>query len=242
MKGIFLWVPVLAFLAAGCTNDSASKSTDLKAEEVNEWAPLGRYVQERLSEADMISEARKGELNALAQFVSATSDTGEVKLVFICTHNSRRSHFGQVWAQLAAHHFGLDSTVSSFSGGTESTAINERAVGALRRAGMDVHPAQLSDNPKYAVHYASDRKPLVCFSKKYDNHSENPSAGFAAVMTCSDADKQCPLVSGAVARFSLPYLDPKVSDGTDEELATYDERCAQIAREMLFVMEQASRS
>ena len=169
MKGIFLWVPVLAILAAGCGNDSASNATELNTVQANEWAPLGRYVQDRLSEADMISEARKGELNALAQFVSANSDTGQVKLVFICTHNSRRSHFGQVWAQLAAHHFGLDSTVSSFSGGTESTALNERAVGALRRAGMDVHPAQLSDNPKYAVHYASDCKPLVCFSKKYEN-------------------------------------------------------------------------
>ena len=162
------------------------------------------------------------------------------RLNFICTHNSRRSHFGQVWAQVGAHHFGIDSLVQTYSGGTEATAFNERAVGALRRAGLDIHPAAISDNPRYAVHYAADRTPMVCFSKKYDDASANPTSGFAAVMTCAQADRGCPVVYGSAARFSTPYEDPKASDGSPEERDTYDERCAQIAREMLYVMSRAA--
>jgi len=37
------------------------------------------------------------------------------------------------------------------------------------------------------------------------------------------------------ARFALPYDDPKQSDGTPTEVKTYDERCRQIAREMLYM-------
>jgi len=205
------------------------------------WSPLARYIEAREAEFDAIPADRKEELAAIGDFVAAAADTGRADLIFICTHNSRRSHFGQVWAQVAAHHHGMDSLVSTFSGGTEATAFNERAIGALRRAGLDVHPALLSENPKYAVHYAEGLDPMVCFSKKYDDAETNPTAGFAAVMTCSDADRGCPIVYGSASRFSTPYVDPKVSDGTPEEIATYDERCAQIAREMLYAMSVAAR-
>ena len=48
-------------------------------------------------------------------------------------------------------------------------------------------------------------------------------------MVCNDADQKCPTVPGATDRFAIPFVDPKVSDGTEAEAATYDERCAQIA-------------
>ena len=54
-------------------------------------------------------------------------------------------------------------------------------------------------------------------------------------MTCSDADQNCPVVLGAEKRISLPYVDPKISDGTPEESKVYDERCLQIAIEQLYV-------
>ena len=54
-------------------------------------------------------------------------------------------------------------------------------------------------------------------------------------MVCNDADQKCPTVPGAIDRFAIPFVDPKVSDGTEAEAATYDERCAQIAREFLWV-------
>ena len=234
---LFPWV-TLALMLISCGTqgaDSMKNSTN-----PNPWAPLARYIEDRKAEFDIIPADRKAALEELAEFVATARDTGVARLNFICTHNSRRSHFGQVWAQVGAHHFGIDSLVQTYSGGTEATAFNERAVGALRRAGLDIHPAAISDNPRYAVHHAADRAPMVCFSKKYDDASANPTAGFAAVMTCAQADQGCPIVYGAVERFSTPYEDPKASDGSAEERETYDERCSQIAREMLYVMSRVA--
>jgi hypothetical protein len=232
-------ITALLLLGCGSSDDAASAPKNEKMENQDVWAPLKRYIGERKAEFDAIPQDRKTELDALAEFVKTAKDTGVARLNFICTHNSRRSHFGQVWAQVAAHHFGGDTNVETYSGGTESTAFNERSVAAMRRAGLDVHPVSFSENPKYAVRYAEDRDPMVCFSKKYIDASTNPTSGFAAVMTCDEADKGCPVVFGAAVRFSTPYVDPKVSDGTPTEVDTYDERCAQIAREMLYVMSQA---
>jgi arsenate reductase (thioredoxin) len=190
--------------------------------------------------AEAIPEERKVELRALAQWVTAQlalSDSAE--LVFICTHNSRRSHLAQVWAQVGADLRGLDG-VRTFSGGTESTACNLRTVAAMQRAGFEVtvHDQDHGEeNPTYAVLPGPSSTPQICFSKTYGDDA-NPDSGFAAVMTCSSADKGCPIVHGAVARFATPYVDPKVSDGTDQEAATYDARCAQIGGEMLWMMAQ----
>jgi hypothetical protein len=74
---------------------------------------------------------------------------------------------------------------------------------------------------------------LTCFSKSYEDAS-NPQQGYCAVMTCSHADENCPLIPGAALRISLPFEDPKAFDGTNEETARYDECCRQIAREMLY--------
>ena len=241
MNNAFRAWPLLVLLMTGCAHSSESDMDPARSTPNDPWAPLGRYVAARSAEFDAIPADRKAELEAIGDFVKAARDTGEAKLTFICTHNSRRSHFGQVWAQVAAYHYGIDSLVTTFSGGTEATAMNPRAVAALRRAGLDVHPALLRENPKYAVHYAADRDPMVCFSKVYGDAETNPTSGFGAVMTCSQADQGCPLVFGSAARFSTPYVDPKVSDGTPEEMKTYDERCAEIARDMLFAMSVAAR-
>jgi len=234
------FAPCLLLVLTGCAGSPTDSEHDDHGTPHDPWAPLARYIDARETEFDAIPDDRREELTALGEFVRTARDTGKAELIFICTHNSRRSHFGQVWAQVAAHHYGIDSLVTTYSGGTESTAFNERTVGAFRRAGLDIHPVLFSENPRYAVHYAEDREPMVCFSKKYDDAEVNPTAGFAAVLTCSDADRACPVVYGSAARFSTPYIDPKVSDGTPEEVATYDDRCARIAREMLFVMSRAA--
>jgi arsenate reductase len=95
-------------------------------------------------------------------------------------------------------------------------------------------------NPIYHVRLGDAIAPLTCFSKVYDQ-APNPREGFIAVMVCSDADKACPFVSGSLARIAIPCVDPKVADGTKGEALTYDERCEQIAREMLYVMAMVAR-
>jgi arsenate reductase len=182
---------------------------------------------------DAIPPERKEHLERLVAFVRSKRSAGDTaRLLFICTHNSRRSHMGQAWAAAAAAYYGIDH-VDAFSGGIEVTAFNPRAMAALERAGFQLaNPG--GDNPHVKITYATNRPPLEAFSKKYTDPF-NPKENFAAIMTCSHADAECPVVLGASARVAIPYDDPKSSDGTPEETATYDARSRQIASEMLFL-------
>ncbi len=201
---------------------------------------LQTYVATREAEFDQISDERRQQLAPLAAYISDQSRAGNpIRLTFICTHNSRRSHLSQVWARTAAARYGV-AHVESFSGGTEATAFNPRAVAALRRAGFDIPDQIEAGNPKYEVKSHADASPMVCFSKKFDQ-APNPTSGFAAVMTCTQADQACPVVPGAAVRIAIPYEDPKAFDNTPEEQRMYDERTAQIARELLYVFAQAAR-
>ena len=204
----------------------------MKSGDVPLFPALEMYITETLSEIDRIPEERRQRLDALAHYVAVRSRSGQVaELTFICTHNSRRSHLSQLWAQTAAHFFNVDG-VATFSGGTEATAFNPRAVAAVERAGFAVEVLAEGDNPVYGVKYVDDMEPMECFSKIYDQ-PPNPNHGFAAVMTCSEADAACPIVFGADHRIAIPFEDPKAFDGTESEAEKYDERCRQIAREML---------
>lgn len=201
---------------------------------------LQRYVDERVVPAmAAIPDERKEQLDLVAEFVRERKAAGApAELTFICTHNSRRSHLGQLWAATAARVFAMDH-VRTYSGGTEVTAFNPRAVAAVERAGFKVVKAD-GKNPVYEVSFSNDRNAEHCWSKKYDDPA-NPTESFCAVMTCSEADTNCPIVRGALDRVSLPYNDPKESDGTPEETARYDERCLQIAAEMWYLMREAAR-
>jgi len=192
-----------------------------------------------LAEGEIVDE-RRMLLEKLSDFVvSKLADGHSARLVFICTHNSRRSHLCQFWAQAAAHHYSIPA-VETFSGGTEVTAFNPRVAAALRRAGFVIKPPRDGENPVYEVRYEPDMEPLRAFSKVYDA-PPNPRSGFAAIMTCSSADTACPIVAGADERIAIPYDDPKDSDGTRREAEVYDERCRQIAREMLCVFSMVTR-
>jgi arsenate reductase (thioredoxin) len=190
-------------------------------------------------EMEAISEARREQLGELAAVIRELREQETpLALTFICTHNSRRSHLGQVLSMAAAAYTGVEG-LQAYSGGTEATAFNPRAVAAIERIGFQVENPG-GNNPHYQVRYAESAAPLTCFSKKYD-HEANPREGFIAVMVCSEADAACPFVPGADARLAIPYLDPKASDGSPEEAATYDARTRQIAAEMLYAMQLVSK-
>ncbi|EMI25215.1 arsenate-mycothiol transferase ArsC [Rhodopirellula europaea] len=197
---------------------------------------LSSFVDQRRAESGLISEERREDLKQLAGYIRGEIQKSRpVQLTFICTHNSRRSHLTQIWAKVAADLFGLQS-VQTFSGGTEATAMNPRIVASLKRVGFEVDvETEDKSNPTYAVRYAEQSEPLLCFSKIYSK-SPNPTRHFAAVMTCSNADQACPIVPGCDLRLPIRYEDPKVSDGTPREAEIYDERCRQIAREMIHAM------
>jgi protein-tyrosine-phosphatase len=197
-------------------------------------------VNELAGELDILPAERKVVLGAIAADIVARLEAGQAaQLTFICTHNSRRSHMSQIWAQTAACHYGLDR-VSAFSGGTEVTACNCRTVTAMRRAGFEITDATTGDNPVYLVRYADDRPPIRAYSKLY-NADANPKRDFIALMTCSAADKSCPVVKGAIARHAIHYMDPRLCDDTPTETAAYNERCREIAREMFYLMSEVRR-
>ena len=184
--------------------------------------------------AENISAERKEALAPLISYIRDKQSKGEtVRLNFICTHNSRRSHLSQIWAQTMAYHFGIKN-VFCYSGGTEATAMFPKIAETLSNQGFDILKLSETSNPVYAVKYAQNEHPIICFSKEY-SHPFNPAGNYAAVVTCNSADEACPIVYGAEAKFPVKYDDPKTFDGTDKMDIKYAERSLQIGEEMWYL-------
>lgn len=130
-------------------------------------------------------------------------------VIFVCTHNSRRSQLAEAVARGLAHALGLTHLRFS-SAGTVATQVASPALDTLRRAGLPTREL---------------------FSKTLGD-AALPKRDFIAVMVCTDADEACPLVPGATARVRLPFIDPKRSDGTPDEAATYDACLQQLGRDL----------
>lgn len=192
-------------------------------------------------EFDQIDQKRKVSLSQLGDYISnKLKENQPPKLVVICTHNSRRSHIGQIWLAVSADYYQLPD-MQTFSGGTEATAFNIRAVDAFRRIGFEIIANEpKAENPVYQVRWKEGMKPYHAFSKKYED-PPNPKEAFAAIMVCAEADAGCPVVFGCDFRLALPYDDPKAFDGTELEAEKYDERVRQIGREMLFMLSKLKK-
>ncbi len=182
-----------------------------------------------------ISAERKLILHELINYVQTKkNEHSEIHLNFICTHNSRRSQFSQLWAQTASSYYSVKTFC--YSGGVEVTAFNERAVASVKRFGFKVEQSG-EGNPRYNVSFSDSAQPLIMFSKLYDDAS-SAQTNFAAVMTCSHADENCPYIPGAQARIPVRYEDPKAFDDTELEAAKYDERSKEMATVMFYVFSQ----
>jgi protein-tyrosine phosphatase/arsenate reductase len=196
-----------------------------------------KTIQELLDELsnqfNTISDERKILLLQISKYIQEKKNNGlAIQLFYICTHNSRRSHFGQIAATIVANYYDIKN-VESYSGGTEITAFNINAINALEKLGFEIISNDLNNNPLYKVFY-DESNYVSCISKKYDDDA-NPKNNFLAIMTCSDADENCPLILGAENRISTTYEDPKKSDGTEHQEETYIARFKQIALETLYV-------
>lgn len=200
---------------------------------------IKNYCDALVKEFDNIPQSRKKILESISDYINQKrKDHQPIQLVYICTHNSRRSHFGQVWAHVAADYYNVNN-VTTFSGGTEATAFNPNAINALKRVGFDVKAMDSENNTTYHVIHDNTKTPSICFSKTYD-HPVNPKTNFAAVMTCSDAEENCPFIPGVDLRIGTTYDDPKAFDNTPLQDAKYDERCKQIALETLYVFSKVN--
>lgn len=184
-----------------------------------------------------ITADRKTILQPLANYIAQKASLGlPINLNFICTHNSRRSHLSQIWAQTMAHFFNIPQ-VHCYSGGTEATAMFPMVAATLTAQGFNIQQLSEGKNPVYGVKYAPTAHPIICFSKTFDNPF-NPSKDFGAILTCDAANEACPMVTGSDGRFPITYKDPKAFDGTDQQAAKYAERSLQIAAELYWVFQE----
>jgi arsenate reductase len=186
---------------------------------------------------DSITADRKVVLQPLVDYIQEkTIASEEIRINFICTHNSRRSHLSQVWAQTMANNYGIKN-VFCYSGGTEATALFPMVAETLKNQGFQIQKLSETTNPVYAIKYAENEHPVIGFSKSYED-PYNPSAQFAAVMTCSQADGGCPFIAGAEKRVPITFEDPKAFDNTPQQAEKYAERSIQIATELFYVFSQ----
>lgn len=187
-------------------------------------------------ETATILQERKEILQNLIDYIQTKVNSKEtIRINFICTHNSRRSHLSQVWAQTMAFFFGIEN-VFCYSGGTEATALFPMAAKTLSNAGFEIAILSEGKNPVYAIKYAENEHPIIGFSKKLDDDF-NPKSQFMAIMTCDAANEACPFVPGAEKRISMMFLDPKAFDNTPQQEEKYQERSLQIATELKYVFE-----
>lgn len=187
-----------------------------------------------------ISVERKIVLQPLVDFIQGkASNNQEIRLNLICTHNSRRSHLSQVWAQTAAAHYNIKN-VFCYSGGTEATAIFPMAAKTLAKQGFQIKTIAEGNNPVYAIKYSENAHPIIGFSKTFDDVF-NPKSEFAAILTCSSADQGCPFIAGAEKRIPITFEDPKAFDNTPQQAEKYEERSVQIATEMFYVFSQINQ-
>lgn len=200
---------------------------------------ISTYINSLTKEFNSIPKQRRSLLETIAQYIRKKQVLNKpINLIYICTHNSRRSHFGQVWAKVAANFYGIKN-INSFSGGTQKTAFNINAINALVRIGFKIQQQENNENNIFNVFYDDFEAPCVCYSKVYDDLN-NPQYDFAAILTCSDAEQNCPFIPEVELRVSTTYDDPKEYDNTVLQDIKYDERCKQIALETLYVFSQVN--
>jgi hypothetical protein len=196
---------------------------------------------------DLIEDIHRKPADELAEWIAKTYQPGKpLAVIVICTRNTRRSMLGATMGNVAAAYYGLPD-VRFYSGGTDPEAFNPRTITALKEIGVGIEPTGKDaprgsgggPNPEYRVTWGKGLEARE-FSKKYSD-AHNPATGFAAVLVCSEADTNCPVVKGAGARVAVPYLDPKAFDGAPFEAAKYAERRDDEGRFMLSVLMQARR-
>lgn len=188
------------------TISKVEKSKDISLERLEVLQPLIDFVQQKVN------------------------NKMDVNINFICTHNSRRSHLAQIWAQIAAEFFKIPNVIC-YSGGTEVTAIYPAIIETLKSQGLEISKIAEGNNPVYAIKFNENSLPIIGFSKTFDNKF-NPTSNFVAVLNCNEADEGCPFIGGAEKRIPIPYQDPKISDNTPFQAETYKKTSLEIAIEM----------
>ncbi len=163
-------------------------------------------------------------------------------MTFICTHNSRRSHLCEIMFRSASKFYGLDS-VTTYSGGTEGTALYPAVAESCARHGFTTNEVQAHGQRAWKIYHDILEEEIstpLLFSKEY-THNANAQEGYHAIMVCDSANEECPVVFGAKQRYSLLFVDPKHSDGGRKQAEVYDNTLRTIAQEMGYIVRKIQK-
>ena len=195
------------------------------------FKPIEQLIRKMATEEENISKARKNALAHLADTLVDKHKKESFPLIFICTHNSRRSIVAEVWASVLADHYQLP--VKAYSGGTEVTAVHQNTLDCLGNIGFRIVKQNNRQNPKVQIKYGADQQ-LITFSKLFDDEV-NPQQNFSAIMLCDNAAENCPFIPNALQRVNLTFPDPKQFDDTEMVSEKYNDGCMQIGSELHFL-------
>ena len=206
------------------------------------FSQVQTLIQNHFLNFDNINEERKLDLDDLAKWIhQQLLQNRYLNAIVICTHNSRRSHLGQLLLALAADYYQV-SGINAYSGGTEATAFNYRMLNALSEAGFKIDTIKEGDNPNYFIAWGdSETQNLRNIFSKHYNDKVNPQAHFLAILVCDSAAQNCPVVNGASKRVALTYKDPKDFDGTKQEKEAYQEKIFEMGKELFYLVNRVSK-
>ena len=197
---------------------------------------LMSYCQSLPHEFVNILNSTEMMLKKAGNYIISQLDNGrDASICFVCQHNSRKSHLGQIWTQMACLYYGINN-VNCYSGGTTPTYVNSRIIKALNNTGFRIsRNDDIIDRPKYYLNFGNPSIDFELFSKRYD-HQMNTNANYIAISLCNNPEECCPITYGADEQLIIPYDDLQKYDNSSLESVKYDEQCRRIARDMFCMM------
>ena len=198
---------------------------------------LTPYCESLEDEFNNVPDSTQEQLKVAGTYIINRLNNGQIASIsFVCEHNSRKSHLGQIWTTLATQYYQLDH-VKCYSGGTTPTYVNQRIINALGNTGIQISEKGIAGHgPKYLLDYGKSSRGFEIFSKRFD-HPMNPDTNYLAISLCLNPDECCPISYGADKQLSIPYEDLQPFGNTPLESAKYDEQCRMVARDMFYMMD-----
>ena len=144
-------------------------------------------------------------------------------IVFICTHNSRRSIFCEVWANILANKY--LKNINFYSAGTERTSIHNEVIKSFSRLGI-----KTKENTIQIGETSIILKSKILKELKLDS--------FISIFTCGEAEESCPIDRRSQINIPLLFDDPKRYDGLKNERIEYDKTCSLIAKKLNFIIKR----
>lgn len=157
----------------------------------------------------------------------------ELNVIFVCTHNSRRSQFAQFWLDTFLHNFGIEN-YNIFSAGTVETEVHKNVISVIEHYGFTVTKDSEINNKKYKIALGKGYE-INLFSKEITSVLEAGLGSFVLIFVCDSAYENCPFVIENQKHFSLTFEDPGRYD-EDLNALEYYQKCAyKIAAEMHYL-------